>query len=194
MLATPSFSVYSLSSISNVQSTVEPVVSARQREALTDLTWKEQYLTITFREWVKNANTMNVDVSKNINKMASVIRDQPDINSHTKLEVWLVYETTMLNIITCQIVHRMAKALIKRTANTARSMPELQHQVGLINQCEKFLMKRLPDKLPEIVSVETAIEQYRTIQYELERMTEKILSKAKPPIKVKSIDFMDIGE
>jgi hypothetical protein len=112
--------------------------------------------------------------------MASVIRDQPNINSHTQLEVWLVYETTMLNIITSQMVRKMAKMHIKRTAEIARSMPELQYQVGLINQCEAFLMKRLPGKLPDIVSVEDAIEQYQAICHELDRMTEKILSKSKP--------------
>lgn len=154
-----------------------------QEDALANLTWKQGYLTLIFREWVDRANEMNININKQIHKMESVIRDQPGINCRHQQEVWLLYETNMLNIITSQIVRRIAKTRIQTTAKIARGMPELQLQIGLINMCERFLLKRLPQKLPEITPAETAIGQYWAIHHELEKMTEKILGKAKPPIK-----------
>ncbi len=158
--------------------TSHPIIN-HQEEVIADLTWKERYLTITFKEWVNHANLANIIVDKQCEKMSRIIEDQPEINSRQQQEVWLVYETTMLNIITSQIVRRIAKTRITRTAEVARSMPELKNQIGLINRCERFLLKKLPRKLPQMAPVETAIEDYRAISYELEKMEEKILSNAK---------------
>lgn len=154
-------------------------LAVKQEQALEDLTWKEGYLILIFQEWLENARSANIDVDKQYRKMRSVIQSQPDIHHRQQQEVWLLYETTMLNIITTQIIRKIAKTRIKEIAEEARSKPELQHLVGLITDCENFLLRKLPVKLPQMAPVETAIEQYWGIHHELVNMTEKILSKAK---------------
>ncbi len=174
---------------SSLGSSAIPVISSSQdvshskqnlqKEAFADLVWKQQDLTLTFRQWIQKANEMNIDVNKQINKMASVIHDQPAIKNDYQLVVWLLYETTMLNIFSSQIIRKMAKERIKRAAASARAMPGLQHQLGLINQTEQYLLRRLPAKLPSRAPVEMVAEQYWGIEREVERVMEQIHSKAK---------------
>jgi hypothetical protein len=152
-------------------------IDQKQTRILDDLTWKDQYLTRVFFEWMRIANNTQVQVDKQMHKFQSMVNDQPEINHSNQKEVWLAYKTTMLNVWTSQIIRKIAKTKIKATANAARMSPEFQHIHGLINQCEKFLLDRLPPKLPQITQVETAIAQYQVIDHELKNMTRKILKK-----------------
>lgn len=154
-------------------------IQNRQRKAIADLSWENQYLKQTFREWIQKAKTMDVDVEKQINKKKIAFQDKPTIQTEYQLVVWLLYKTKMLNIFSCQIIRKIAKERIKRSMASLRVMSGLQHQIGLINRSEQFLLKYLPAKLPSIVPSEIAAQQYWSIKVELNKAMQAILCKAK---------------
>lgn len=113
MYVTPVLDVSVVLPTSLVQNNHQSEINVRQSESLSKLIQKQQNLTFNFRKWVNRANEMKVDSNQQIDKMASIIRQQPKINSYKQLEIWLAYETTMLNIFTSQIMQKITAKLIE---------------------------------------------------------------------------------
>lgn len=158
---------------------IQSRIDQKSEQALSDLAWKQQYLTLVFQDWVQIAHSSQINIDKQEYKLRKILHDRPEINHPTQHEVWLLYETTLLNILTVQIIRKIAKTKVQETAHIARNSHEFQHIHGLIDRCENFLLERLPPKLPQMISVEGAVEKYHFIRHELKKMTKKILRKAK---------------
>ncbi|WP_154017818.1 hypothetical protein [Candidatus Protochlamydia phocaeensis] len=146
-------------------------------EVLNDLSWELKHLTLITCEWINIARKDGVNVQTQIDKIKQTILDAPSIwDPHQSPEIIYRHQLTVRGFYCSQIIRKITKHHILQTIKQARQIPALQSQLGLIDGCEKWLLKKLPGKFVKNPS-EMATD-CRGLLEKLEEMKGKVLKRA----------------
>lgn len=150
------------------------------QSVISELKWDLQQLVIMTREYTKIANNEGVDIQSQIKKITAAILNAPSFeDSHQSKELIYRQQILLRGAYCSQIIRKVTEHRIRRIAEAARQMPELAKQVQWINTCEKWLLDRLPkEELPLIKHPDVVKVECQWLEFKLEGMMEKILSKA----------------
>lgn len=156
-----------------------PFAQIKMEKIINDLRWENDQLRSTLDNWYSIASTCSIDTSKQLHNLDRVERELPEEGqSFSSQEVRLRYWIVMRTIYCGQIIRKVAKAHIIKTAKEACKMEELKHLHGLIMGSEQWLLKRLPPKMEPSMSISCIEAQYDWLMGKLSEIQEKILKQA----------------
>ncbi len=154
----------------------ESLANPRMLETLED---QVNRLAAIFEKWVKKANELDINTVEETQSMNQVMNDHPERDKANQFPVVRLMQELNMRHIYCR---RVAKSCLQKIAENARQHLGLQHQIDLINDSEKFLLRHLPK------SPFTAENNYSFIEYKLETIIEKINSYRKIVSNTKNVE------
>jgi hypothetical protein len=96
--------------------------------------------------------------------------------AHQMSSIRLLSANEIHKMYCIRIIRQMAEAAIKERVEQGRNDPNLKKHTSLINQSEKFLLKKLPNE-STVRTIQEAEDKYRFIMEEIERMTQSLLAR-----------------
>lgn len=124
-----------------------------------------------FQEWVNQAQKQNLDVSQIVDKINQIDLLQPDPKEkHQIASIGLLSGIEWRRMYCIRIICQLAESEIRKIAALGREKVKLEKQLGLINQCENFLLKQAP-KVGSVKTIQQAEAKYHFVMEELERIT-----------------------
>lgn len=140
--------------------------------------WDLLQVTMTTQEWIKKARDYNVDIEEEVHKIDQTIVDapEPDPTTHLLSEVAILQQLMLQGMYCSRIIRKLAKAEIQRTAEIGRANPQLQSQIWLINDCERWALSQLPSEWC-LGDPTRTIHKYYALKEKINEMTFKVCSR-----------------
>lgn len=152
-----------------------------QEVLLKDLEWRIRDINYSYEKWIQIAADYNIDIQEYTGKMQEAVNSLPSAGQPNQFSsVAMLYNVKLRKIYCVDIIRKVAEVRIRRLAKEAKTTPGLEHLMGMIKGCKKFLLKNLPGANRKSMgepNIEEAESQYTKVMDKMEEMSEKIMKK-----------------